>query len=400
MNQNVEHITPPRRFRPQSIVSNSTTSTHSNSTNYPVGLIKVYQSDEEFSTDSFSITSRKLNDARSIISHVGPSYAQNISTTSFSDTNDVDYETMSPLAGESLFDLWVDLSEAERDKLVIPVDGIERPKYVLDRIVQSFRSEKGAFLTDGVFLNHKIYQQSDVISNGSVKINIIQETIALLKKFEGDFHEVLKLNSLEQTLSYYKKLMEAFDVFESNGSPNTTSDALSTASSSNMPIQPYRTISKESAVSVKKSNSNTIEDKPKKRNSLLLDKFKGKIKHKKRHSLNNWDHHPQLEPVAPKTHSVDSRSHNRSISVSSTQTQGSSRSAKDQATIHEYLETIEVLQLTLNTIRTHEIVEHSEVQEKLSLVVGFLSQYIVKFVMSDGTSLSLKYIKTAVKELI
>lgn len=112
MNQN-EHITPPRRFRPTSIISNpSTTSSHSNLNNYPVGLIKVYQSDEEFSNDSFSITSRKLNDARSIISQVDPTHVHNFSTTSsLSDTNDVSYDTAPTIDDDSLFNLWFQTPE-------------------------------------------------------------------------------------------------------------------------------------------------------------------------------------------------------------------------------------------------------------------------------------------------
>lgn len=403
MNQN-EHITPPRRFRPTSIISNpSTTSSHSNLNNYPVGLIKVYQSDEEFSNDSFSITSRKLNDARSIISQVDPAHVHNFSTTSsLSDTNDVSYDTAPTIDDDSLFNLWFQTPEKERESLVIPSGGLERPRYVLDKVVESFRSEKGAFLTSDIFLNQKIYQQPETIINGSVKISIIQEINTLLRKFHGEFHDLSKFNTLEPTLAYYKKLMDAFDVLhvEASHSPACTNDSLSSTSSiNNQDVKPYKTVSKESTISSKKSNQSLAEtEKPKKRNSLLLDKFKGKMKNRKRHSLNNWENHTSSDHLTPPNHDI--RTHSRSISVSSTQTQASSRSAKDQATIQEYLESIESLHLTLNMIYDQHISEQSETYSKLSLVIEFLSQYIVKFLMSDITSLSLKYIQQVVKDLV
>lgn len=379
-------------YHRNSMISNqSMTSSQSNINNYPVGLIKVYQSDEE-SMDSFSISSRKKNDVKSIISLVDPIFEHKKSTTSFSDSNDLSYETAATSDDTSLFDLWFKTPDTERENAFIPLDGIERPKYVLDKIVQSFRADKGAFLTSDIFLNNRIYQQQETILNGSVKINIIQEINSLLQKFKGDTLDLATFNSLEQTLGYYKKLMDAFDVLQLETTQSLNdSTSISSQSSNNTP-QAYKTISRESTISAKKSNPNLSEDKPKKRNSLFLDKFKGKIKNtnKKRMSL-NYDTYPS--PA-----SDQSNTHSRSVSVSST---ASSRSAKDQATIYEYLETIENLQITLNTIYDQQVIKRSAIfLEKLNSVIQFLSQYIIKFLLSDITALSLKYMKKSVKDLI
>lgn len=382
-------------YHRNSMMSNqSMTSSQSNINNYPVGLIKVYQSDEE-SMDSFSITSRKKSDVKSIISLVEPVFEHQKSTASFSDSNDLSYETAATSDDTSLFDLWFRTPDTERENAFIPLDGIERPKYVLEKIVQSFRADKGAFLTRDIFLNNRIYQQSETILNGSVKINIIQEINSLLKKFKGDNLDLTTFNSLEQTLGYYKKLMDAFDVLqlETAQTLNDSTNASISSQSSNTSPQAYKTISRESTISAKKSNSNLSDDKPKKRNSLFLDKFKGKMKNsnKKRMSL-NYDTHYSPTP------SDQFNTHSRSVSVSST---ASSRSAKDQATIYEYLETIENLQITLSTIYDQQLTKRSAIyQEKLNSVIQFLSQYIIKFLLTDITALSLKYMKKSVKDLL
>jgi len=409
-------MTPPKRpnFRPDSVISSipSTTSTCSNLNQYPAGLIKVYQSDEDGSNDSFSITSKKLNDAKSIISQMEPIKLQgsnNTSSWSENNLNEISFETTTIVEDNSyLIDLWSKISDVERDHLVIPNDEKERIKYNLDKVVESFRSSKGTFLTSDIFLNQKIYQQEETISNGSVKINIIQEITSLLKKFEGDHHDVSKFHALEPTLAYYSKLMDAFDVLQvENMTDDGSSETQSLASSMNNSLKIYKTISKDSTTnklllqqpSISQTDSHD-SDKPKKRNSALLGKFRGKMKNKKRVSV-NWE--PQTQLQSPPKESLRPRSfqqHSRSVSVSSTQTQGSSRSAKDQASIYGYLEAIENLQITWNVVYGQNISPQSEIYEKLTLVVHFLTQYIIKFLMSDVTSLSLKYIKKRVKDLV
>ncbi|CCH46970.1 hypothetical protein BN7_6577 [Wickerhamomyces ciferrii] len=428
MNYNRNSITsPPRRvfsdhhYQRDSIVS-SPSFTSSNFNNFQVGLVKVYQSDEECSTDSFSLNSKNFNDVNNIVSQVNNNNQDLNSSPSLKQSAS---NTTPAFDDRVLFNKWDDISTTQQENLKIPESGIERSQYVLDKIIESYQSEEGAiFLTNNVFLNRKIYQQPETILNGSVKINIIQEISSLLRKFGGDNNDSNKLSTVEPTLLYYKKLMDAFDVFQTesqNSNSSFDSDTVST-NSSIMTSKPYKTSSRESlknslnrtssSIPITKTNSNTIPnnnkdlpsspdtEKKKKRNSLILDKFRGKIKAKpKRHSLNPDTRLNQAQSsnvTSPTIEKARVNLHSRSISVSST---ASSRSVKDQATIHEYIKAIENLQFTLNTIK-RQISQNSGTVEQFNLVVNFLGENIVKFVMADITYLAIRFLKNSASEFV
>lgn len=311
----------------------SGSSTHStqSANSFPTyGLIKVSNTDQGSSCDSFSLVSPQgsaywnNNEMRGSPTSRKPSLgavSQSRTTNPFHDGADTDPKTpmtpKTPIPGSSAtFGKPLDTRQSvevnqvlkprksfmrppldEHNKaLQIPSEPFDRVRYLLDRIVTAHHSDHGVYLTGRFFISKEVFLQSHLgIPNGSVKIGIIQEVTSLLKKFvDGD--ESTSLGAVEATLHYYEKLMEAFGVFAPVSEEQATdSNSVVTSAASHLKrLQIERAESLDALTTPTESNNtqsspldhtessvsvSSNEQKHKHRNSFaVLGKFKGKMK--------------------------------------------------------------------------------------------------------------------------
>lgn len=255
------------------------------------------------------------------------------------------------------------------------IHGIDQSKEILERIVESYNSETGGFLTKSIYLNHKIYSNKETIMNGSVKINIIQEINELLRTFlpneKGDFC-YKSLENVKATIAYYDKLMNAFGVL--NRGTEEDSDF-----ESNRNSQIYKTPSIES--------TNSTASRPK-RNSIIFNKLRPKVK--------------SPEPDLLKR-SVSNLKSSRTLSIStiSSNNSVSARSIKDQASLTEYFQSVEFLYKTI--LEIHDLYmdsNDSDICNRLNYVIEFQSEFILKFLLQDIFNLLTKYMKRSIQSMV
>jgi hypothetical protein len=320
---------------PAKLVSAFDVSSSNNSINsFPTyGLIKVSNSDD--------------SSEWSISEHVGTRKRDSLKST----VSTIDHGSLPIYIDGSQLTLTLPYQEFE-DVIEHPSDPFDRIHSLLSRLVLSYKSEYGALISTGVFLNRKALE--GLLPNGSVKLGVMTELTSLLTKFSQG--EELTVEATEPTLRYYEKLLDAFDILEETNDSHSVTHPL---------------IPQESPLRRTYTNDSTATH-HKKRDSMLNLLTGRRLRR---------SNAPSVAPDTIKTHS-------RSVSVAS---MTSTRSQKrDQCSVSDYFTKLEVLACAMGQAQK---VYHDGFSVALTRVIHFMDEYLMGFVMKDVATLSTQHMK-------
>lgn len=286
--------------------------------------------------------------------------------------------------------------------------GMEQSKELIGRIIDSYHSERGAFLSKTIFLNNEIYSSSETIANGSVKINIIQEINELLRKFLPDVNGQLNyptVPQVEATLDYHRKIMDAFEVVKNNIAEETIIE-MSRSSSFKQPINRVTSIDSRASQSQNPSTS-PKKSVPKmqnhKRSDSLLSKFRMRSSSPSSSRKKRLSVHQSSSSSTDSSNITTVKSHSRSVSTSTMASHATSsgRSIRDQVSLHSYFQTLEFLHRTLVEIQEVYLdSDEADIQRCLNSVAKFQSEYIQKFLLQDIFDLLTKFMKKHIETYV